>query len=274
MTDLNNQAPSVPDDDLPLAAKAPKLPDPPSVSAPTTVITESDPVSVIPGPSEGPEPGSSARSAETTPVSSELPASPSEFTLPEDGVSFFQKPSSLDLPPLPTIAPGYNEPAPTPQPQAAPGPVGPQPQYTTYQAPDPNTYVPPIPPQPNYAAQQLQPVPQSFAQDSLTWGSGAHWGTLLADIFFPVIGSILVPALIMGSKGTDPFVRENARQALNFSITMSLALILAVILCVVVIGVPFLLAIPIVVLIFRIQGALAAGRGQTYKYPLNIQFVK
>ncbi|MDR1430610.1 MAG: DUF4870 domain-containing protein [Propionibacteriaceae bacterium] len=206
------------------------------------------------------------------------------FDLPDPGLGFTSSESILDLPPLATVNPTlYQTPPSQPQP-SQPQPSIPPPGYAQNPPPQNFTYTPPNPAQyetyqspPNYP----QPLPYAYQEpprpagvESLNWASASHWGTLLGDVFCPVLGSILVPAIIRSSKAQDPYVRQQATEALNFSITMSIGLAISAMLTLILIGFLGFLVIPILVLIFRIQGALAAGRGEPYRYPISIRFVK
>ena len=70
-----------------------------------------------------------------------------------------------------------------------------------------------------------------------------------------------------------PFAAEQAKEALNFNITAAIAAIVASISMIVLIG--FLL-LPVVVLawlVLTIMGAMAANRGENYRYPFTLRLV-
>ncbi|MDR6171314.1 DUF4870 domain-containing protein [Curtobacterium sp. SORGH_AS_0776] len=70
------------------------------------------------------------------------------------------------------------------------------------------------------------------------------------------------------------FIREHTRVALNFHITMAIAYVAAGLLTIVLIGAVLLPVIGILTIIFGIMAAVAANRGQFYRYPLSIEFIK
>ena len=79
----------------------------------------------------------------------------------------------------------------------------------------------------------------------------------------------------MLTKGqSDPLVRANAVEALNFNITVLIGLIASAVLTLVLVGIIGLIVIPVAAIILQILGALAASRGEVYRYPINIRFVK
>ncbi|MDR1710734.1 MAG: DUF4870 domain-containing protein [Propionibacteriaceae bacterium] len=254
----------------------------PNEPTPDTAPAEPAEITEVSEPAAPPQP---VVAVEPIVVESAAPsAAPASFELPAEGIDFLPRPPqvqtpSLDLPPDPNAAP---EPL-TPQPQtsytppATPYQAPPavqEPTFEVYQPTEQPAYSWSAQQQPIYPGAQLQPAP-----GNTTIASAAHWGTLLGSIFAPVVGSIAVPAIILGTKGQqDSFVRDNAKEALNFGITTSIGLIACYILMATIIGIPvaFVLwaVIAIVALIFHTQGSSQASRGQVYKYPFSIRLVK
>ncbi|MFC0860854.1 DUF4870 domain-containing protein [Sphaerimonospora cavernae] len=111
----------------------------------------------------------------------------------------------------------------------------------------------------------------------------AHLGALLLNIGGLVtcgISSLLLwlpPLVIYNSeRGRDPFVRQHAKEALNFALT-ELVVSLLLLVPMMVVGVLVLLvALPIfiVAIIFRAMAATAANRGDWYRYPISIPFIR
>lgn len=102
--------------------------------------------------------------------------------------------------------------------------------------------------------------------DDTTWALLAH----LSWFVIPLIG----PLIVFLAKPDAPFARRHAAEALNFHLTLLLALIVSAILVVVIIGFFLLIALGIASLVLTVLAAVAAGRGQDYRYPLTIRFVK
>ena len=87
--------------------------------------------------------------------------------------------------------------------------------------------------------------------------------------------SILGPLLIYFLKRDDSaYMEDQAAEALNFQITVALAGVVFALLCVVLIGVPLLLGLVVAAVVLPIRAALAAGRGERYRYPLTVRLVK
>src|SRR5579875_3723389 len=110
---------------------------------------------------------------------------------------------------------------------------------------------------PAYVA--AQPLSQS---DERLWATLIHIGGIIIGFISPLIGYLVL-------KDRSSFVREHARQALNFQITVAIASIIAGFLWLVVIGFILSPAIWIVNIVFSIIAALAANKGEMYKYPLT-----
>lgn len=103
--------------------------------------------------------------------------------------------------------------------------------------------------------------------DDQTWGSAAHWSAILIQWLGPV--------LTLTMKGNESyFVKENSKESLNFELTLLIGYVLSVVLMFVVIGFITYPIVWIVGLIFHIQGAMAANKGELYRYPFSIKFIK
>jgi uncharacterized Tic20 family protein len=119
--------------------------------------------------------------------------------------------------------------------------------------------------QPGYGAPQ---APQPLRpEDEKLWATLIHVGGILLSFVAPLVGYLVL-------KDRGPFVREHSRVALNFQITMVIAYVIGGATSFLGIGVLITLAAAIVVIVFGIIAALAANRGEYYKYPLSIEFVK
>ena len=124
------------------------------------------------------------------------------------------------------------------------------------------TQTPPPPPA-DYAA----PPPQLSAADEKLWATLTHVGGIVFHWLAP-----LVAYLVLKDRG--PFVRWHTRQALNFQLTVLIAYLAGIVLCFVFIGVFVLIAVAVLNIIFGIIAAIAANRGEFYRYPIAIEFVK
>jgi uncharacterized Tic20 family protein len=119
--------------------------------------------------------------------------------------------------------------------------------------------------QPGYGAPQAQQPLRP--EDEKLWATLIHVGGILLSFVAPLVGYLVL-------KDRGPFVREHSRVALNFQITMVIAYVIGGATSFLGIGVLITLAAAIVVIVFGIIAALAANRGEYYKYPLSIEFIK
>ncbi|MDZ7676594.1 MAG: DUF4870 domain-containing protein [Acidimicrobiales bacterium] len=94
----------------------------------------------------------------------------------------------------------------------------------------------------------------------------AHAGQLLGGFIVPLI-------IYLVKKDESPFVEDQAKEALNFSITITLASIVSFVLIFVLIGILLIVVVMVVAIVFPILGAVAASRGEYYRYPLCLRLV-
>ncbi|MEY4278417.1 MAG: hypothetical protein RL377_421 [Bacteroidota bacterium] len=88
-------------------------------------------------------------------------------------------------------------------------------------------------------------------------------------------GSFLVPLIIyLVKKDESPFVREHAKEALNFHISMAIYFTISVILILVIIGILGVIFLGTFSLVVSIVAAIKALDGKPYRYPLCIRFIK
>ena len=110
------------------------------------------------------------------------------------------------------------------------------------------------------------------------WAVFAHLSALLAlFIGLPFVGPLVI---YLVKKDDHPFIADQAREALNFNLSVFIyevvGAIVAVILTIVLIGLlifPVLIAIAIAWLVLVIVAAVKANSGEPYRYPLTIRMV-
>ena len=119
--------------------------------------------------------------------------------------------------------------------------------------------------QPGYGAPQ--PPQPLRPEDEKLWATLIHVGGILLSFVAPLVGYLVL-------KDRGPFVREHSRVALNFQITMVIAYVIGGATSFLGIGLVITFVAAILVIVFGILAALAANRGEYYKYPLSIEFIK
>jgi len=118
-----------------------------------------------------------------------------------------------------------------------------------------------------------QPYPSGPAARSLTGAQERTWATV-AHLSVPVVGVVGPLAIWLACRKRSRFVTEHALEALNWSIVVTLAVVVSSLLTVVAVGVLALPLIGVVAVAAAIGAALAAHRGETYRYRLNWRIVK
>ncbi len=105
------------------------------------------------------------------------------------------------------------------------------------------------------------------------WGMGAHLSTL-AGFLFP-FGNLLAPFIIWQvKKGESDFVEDQAKEALNFQITVLIAAFVCALLVLLVIGIFLLPLLGLVSVVLTILAAIQANEGVRYRYPFTIRLIK
>jgi uncharacterized Tic20 family protein len=129
------------------------------------------------------------------------------------------------------------------------------------------------PPQPPPAA-TLAP---SESEERM-WAMLGHLSAFSA--FITGIGCVLGPLIIwLIKRDTMPFAGEQAKEALNFNITVIIAAIGLWVLTIITLGIGLLLTIPLGLALFggwlvlTIVGAVKANSGEHYRYPFTIRLV-
>ena len=109
-------------------------------------------------------------------------------------------------------------------------------------------------------------------QDEKTWGMLAHLSGLIASLVgLPFLG----PLVVMLTKGKESaWVMANAKEALNFQITVTIALAVSAVLMLVCIGAVLLPLVGVAALVFTIIAAMKANNGEMYRYPATLRLVK
>lgn len=105
-------------------------------------------------------------------------------------------------------------------------------------------------------------------------GGGDPMGTAMLAHVLGIVAGFVGPLIIyLMYNDKDPFVRHHAAEALNFQITLFIAYMVSALLMIVIIGILLLPVVMVGAIVFGIQGAMAAKRGEWWVYPVNIRMV-
>lgn len=111
------------------------------------------------------------------------------------------------------------------------------------------------------------------SQEERTMGMVAHLISLVG--FIIPLGNIIGPLVIwLVKKDTMPFVEDQAKESLNFNITVAIAGIVCSLLILVVIGFVLLPLLAIAWIVLTIMAAMKANAGEMYRYPFTLRLVK
>ena len=122
-------------------------------------------------------------------------------------------------------------------------------------------------------------VPALQSSDERLWAMIGHLSAFSA--FVTGIGCIVGPLIVwLVKRDTLPFAADQAKEALNFNITVALVFVALVLLTAVTLGIGLVIAYPVGVLlwlawiVFTIIAAIKANEGVAYRYPFTLRLVK
>ncbi len=108
--------------------------------------------------------------------------------------------------------------------------------------------------------------------DERSFATFAHLGAL-AGCVIPM-GSIILPLVIwLVKREESEYVDKQAKEALNFQISMAIMFIVAGLLCFILIGIPILIGLFVFDIVVSIIAAIRANEGRYYQYPINFRFI-
>ncbi|MCU1585367.1 MAG: uncharacterized protein QOI70_109 [Microbacteriaceae bacterium] len=111
------------------------------------------------------------------------------------------------------------------------------------------------------------PTPQPLsADDERLWATLIHLG----GIFFQFLPA-LIGYLVLKDRG--PFVREHAKTALNFQLTVLAGYVVGFFTVWFLVGFLVFIIVGVGNVVFSIIAAVAANRGEWYRYPVAIPFI-
>lgn len=89
-----------------------------------------------------------------------------------------------------------------------------------------------------------------------------------------LVTGFLGPLIVFLVKQEEGLVRDQAREALNFQITVLIGLAVSWVLAFVVIGFLLMAVVLLADLVFCIMAAVAANNGEQYRYPVCLRLIK
>lgn len=113
-----------------------------------------------------------------------------------------------------------------------------------------------------YTENTLQPV----SDNERMLGVLSHALTLIAGFLVPLIIYLL-------KKDESAFVREHAKESLNFQLTLLIAYIIGFFLIFLIIGIIILPLIGLIQLVLVVVATIKAADNKLYRYPFCIRFI-
>lgn len=136
----------------------------------------------------------------------------------------------------------------------------------------------PSPPQPTPMS---PPVPQGPRNDSeKNWGVFTHLSSLVFYVTMIPLAWFLAPLIVWLIKREEiPFVNDQGKEAMNFNLSLTIYGLAGLAFVIVTAGIgllvafPFWIALVIGHIVFTIMAAVAASRGELYRYPLTLRLI-
>jgi hypothetical protein len=94
--------------------------------------------------------------------------------------------------------------------------------------------------------------------------------THLGGILFSFLPGLIVWLL---KKDDNPYIAENAREALNFQITLMIAYFISWILAFILVGFLLIGVLWLANIILSIMAAVATSKGESYRYPFALRLI-
>jgi uncharacterized Tic20 family protein len=94
--------------------------------------------------------------------------------------------------------------------------------------------------------------------------------THITGIFFSIFPGLIVWLL---KKDESPYISEQAREALNFQISLLIAYFVSCVLMFILIGFLLIGLVWLANIIFSIIAAVAVSKGENYRYPFSLRLI-
>jgi uncharacterized protein len=118
------------------------------------------------------------------------------------------------------------------------------------------------------------PLIEPKADDTNTWAMFIHLSGLSQWVGVP-LGHVVGPLVLwLIKRDNNPTLDAHGKAALNFQISWMIYAIVSGVLILILIGLILLPLVLLINLVLTIVGAVKASKGELYKYPLTIQFIK
>ena len=112
------------------------------------------------------------------------------------------------------------------------------------------------------------------SSDARMWATIVHLACLAGFTAIP-FANIVAPLVIwLLKKNDDPFIDEHGKEAVNFQICLFIYGLVTALLTMVLIGLLLLPVLLLFWLVTMIMAAIAANKGESYRYPFIFRLIK
>ncbi len=127
----------------------------------------------------------------------------------------------------------------------------------------------------NPYAPQPAPAADLTPEQERSWAVGTHIVTGVATALSAgTLGFIAALVVFVLYKDRGPFVRHHVANALNIQLNGLLWAVVGCVLILVLVGFLVLAAVPVVMVVLHVLGAMAASRGEFSNPPLTVRFIR
>jgi uncharacterized Tic20 family protein len=116
-------------------------------------------------------------------------------------------------------------------------------------------------------------IGETSPEDVSQWAILLHLSQFLV-YFLPPFGLVAPIVIWQYKKNEMPEIDDHGKVVTNWVLSAMVYLVASIVLCLVVVGIPMLLAVMILSIVYPVIGAVKAARGQVWRYPLTIDFIK
>ena len=125
---------------------------------------------------------------------------------------------------------------------------------------------------PTAATEAPRPPPEEVSHDDRNMAVLSHLGAFVG--YAVPFGNVFVPLILwLIRRQHSVFVGDNARESLNFQLTICIYAAICFVLMFVLIGFVLAAGLAVFQIVYVVLAALAARRGEIYRYPLTLRFV-
>jgi uncharacterized Tic20 family protein len=122
------------------------------------------------------------------------------------------------------------------------------------------------------AGQKIKQAVDDVSGGTETWGLLIHI-TQFCGYVLPILGWVVPMTLWLLKRNESAIIDKHGRVVMNWLISAMIYMIIFGFLCLIAIGIPFVIVLGILAILYPIIGAIKAGTGEVWNYPGSIRFL-